>query len=53
MIEAKVIKKSDKQEKPKLPVIGKKFMVEGVEYEVIYVNDGKHRFSAQPCQGQY
>jgi hypothetical protein len=47
-----IIKKSDK-EKPKLPEIGKKFMVEGIEYEVVYKNDGKNRFSAQPCQGSY
>lgn len=36
-----------------LPPIGTKFMVDGVEYEVCYVNIGKGRFSATPERSQY
>ena len=34
---------------PILPV-GKKFMVEGHEYKVVYVNEGKRRFTCVPCK---
>jgi hypothetical protein len=34
---------------PILPV-GKKFMVEGHEYKVVYVNEGKKRFTCIPCK---
>lgn len=34
---------------PTLPV-GKKFMVEGHEYKVVYVNEGKKRFTCIPCK---
>ena len=40
-------------EKPKLPEIGTKFMVDGQEYEVVYLNVGKSRFTAAPCKGMY
>jgi len=38
------------EEKTPLPQVGIKFYVEGVEYKVIYVNEGKRRFSATPTQ---
>jgi len=41
------------EEKSKLPKIGTKFMVEGQEYKVVYLNEGKNRFSAEPCEGVY
>lgn len=41
------------KEKPKLPKMGTKFMVEGQEYKVVYINEGKNRFSAEPCEGVY
>ena len=36
-----------------LPKIGTKFMVEGQSYKVTYLNAGRGRFSAEPCEGQY
>jgi hypothetical protein len=47
--EAGVIKiRSDKMKViPILPKIGKIFMIEGQEYVVTYVNEGKIRFSAE------
>ncbi len=44
--------KNAKEEKP-LPKIGTKFMVNGAEYEVVYINEGQNRFSCQPCEGAY
>ena len=38
---------------PKLPAVGTKFMVGGQEYEVVYINEGKRRFSSVPCTGMY
>lgn len=38
------------EEKTPLPQVGIKFYVEGVEYKVTYVNEGKRRFSATPTQ---
>jgi len=45
--------KEKEKEKPKLPKIGTKFMIEGQEYKVVYINEGKNRFSAEPCEGVY
>ena len=42
-----------KKEKIVLPKIGTKFMIEGKEYKVNYINEGKARFTAIPCQGVY
>ena len=36
-----------------LPEIGTKFMFNGHEYKVIYINAGQHRFSCEPCKGVY
>lgn len=36
-----------------LPPMGSKFMIAGNSYKVTYINEGKHRFSAEPCDGQY
>jgi len=36
-----------------LPPIGTKFMIAGESYKVTWLNPGKHRFSAEPCEGQY
>ena len=36
-----------------LPPIGTKFMVAGDSYKVTWLNPGKNRFSAEPCDGQY
>jgi hypothetical protein len=36
-----------------LPPIGTKFMVNGEEYKVVYINIGKKRFTSTPCSGQY
>jgi len=47
------IPSAKEKEKPKLPKIGTKFMVEGQEYKVVYINEGKNRFSAEPCEGMY
>lgn len=43
------------EEKPKveLPEIGTKFMINGQEYRVVYRNEGKGRFSSEPCTGVY
>ena len=38
------------EERTSLPQVGIKFYVEGVEYKVTYVNEGKRRFSATPTQ---
>jgi hypothetical protein len=38
------------EEKPPLPQIGTKFYIEGIEYKVTYVNEGKRRFSSTPTQ---
>ncbi len=48
--------KPKEPEKPKetpLPEIGAKFMLYGHEYIVVYINEGKRRFSCIPCQGVY
>ena len=36
-----------------LPEMGSKFMLNGHEYKVIYINAGQHRFSCEPCKGVY
>lgn len=36
-----------------LPAIGTKFMVDGHEYKVVYINEGKGRFSCERCKGVY
>lgn len=36
-----------------LPDMGAKFMLNGHEYKVIYINDGQHRFTCEPCRGVY
>jgi hypothetical protein len=41
------------QKKIPLPEMGTKFMLWGNEYKVIYINEGKHRFSCEPCKGVY
>jgi len=43
----------EKKEEIVLPEIGTKFLVNGVSYKVCYINEGKQRFSAEPCEGQY
>ena len=42
-----------KHDKVILPNIGTKFMVNGINYKVTYTNEGKKRFSAEVCEGQY
>ncbi len=42
-----------KKEVLRLPEMGKKFMLDGQEYIVCYINEGKKRFSAEPCSGKY
>lgn len=46
------VKKLHKVDTP-LPKMGAKFMLDGHEYKVIYINEGKHRFSCEPCKGVY
>lgn len=43
---------SDIDESGKVPIlpVGKKFMVEGHEYKVVYVNEGKRRSTIIPCK---
>lgn len=48
----KVEKEFNKNNIP-LPSINDIFMLKGHEYKVIYINDGKHRFSCEPCKGVY
>ncbi len=48
----KEVKETNKKDIP-LPEIGSKFMLNGHEYKVIYINDGQHRFSCEPCKGIY
>jgi len=36
-----------------LPQVGTRFMIEGNSFKVVYVNEGKKRFSASPVDGQY
>ena len=45
--------KDEKENKPKLPEIGTRFNIQGQSYKVVYVNEGKNRFSAEPCIGDY
>jgi hypothetical protein len=49
---AEYIKKEKVERKP-LPRVGTKFMVNGIEYEVVYSNSGQNRFSSRPCEGSY
>ena len=51
----KIIEKAPVQKKKEitLPPVGEKFMVNGQTYKVCYVNAGKKRFSAEPCDGMY
>lgn len=37
-----------KKEKTPLPEVGTRFFIDGVEYKITYVNEGKSRFSAIP-----
>jgi len=54
MVSGKEEKIEEKKEKEiKLPLLGTKFMIMGQEYVVTYVNEGKKRFTAEPCQGMY
>lgn len=45
--------KVEKEKEVKLPLMGTKFMIMGQEYVVTYVNEGKRRFTAEPCSGMY
>jgi hypothetical protein len=45
--------KEKKIKEMKLPLKGTKFMIMGQEYIVTYVNEGKKRFTAEPCDGMY
>jgi len=45
--------KQPKKKVVKLPAIGDKFMLNGQEYIVCYINEGKQRFSCEPCDGIY
>ena len=45
--------KENKVKEMKLPLKGTKFMIMGQEYIVTYVNEGKKRFTAEPCDGMY
>jgi len=50
------IEKKESEQKKKeivLPEVGTKFMVNGNEYEVVYINEGRKRFTAVPCEGMY
>ena len=49
--EEKISEKKDKE--IILPQKGTKFMIMGQEYIVTYVNEGKNRFTAEPCEGMY
>ncbi len=42
-----------KKETNPLPEIGTRFMVNGINYMVCYVNKGQNRFSSEPCEGGY
>jgi len=37
----------------KLPEVGQIIMVNGDQYRVTYVNEGKKRISCEPCHGVY
>jgi hypothetical protein len=45
--------KKSKSSKPELPKEGIRFMINGVNYRVCYVNKGQNRFSSEPCEGGY
>jgi len=36
-----------------LPSVGTRFMIAGKSFEVVYLNEGKGRFTAKPIKGQY
>ena len=46
-------KEEVKPKKPELPKEGTRFMINGVNYRICYVNKGQNRFSAEPCKGGY
>lgn len=57
-----IVKNSNKEEQVEvagdasgipLPEIGTTFMIDGNEFRVCYVNEGKRRFSAEPYKGKY
>lgn len=50
--EQEKIDKVNKKDIP-LPKLGQKFMLNGNEYTVIYINPGHHRFTCEPCIGVY
>jgi hypothetical protein len=50
--EEKIQGKKNKEDM-KLPPLKTKFMIMGQEYIVTYVNEGKKRFTAEPCEGMY
>jgi len=51
--EKKVDDKKLKKKDFPLPLIGDVFMHKGYEYKVIYINEGKHRFSCESYKGDY
>jgi len=54
MVSGQEEKVSEKKEKEiVLPKKGIKFMIMGQEYVVTYVNEGKKRFTSEPCEGVY
>lgn len=36
-----------------IPPVGTIFMLDGNEYRVCYINEGKRRFSVEPFKGKY
>jgi hypothetical protein len=52
--EVKVEKEEKKEDKKvPLPKEGKIFMLDGYEYRVVYINQGKNRFSCCPAKQVY
>lgn len=49
----KSVKKEVNKKDIPLPAMGAKFMFNGHEYKVVYINAGQHRFSCEPCKGVY
>ena len=52
IVDDKPVKEVNKKDIP-LPEMGTKFMFNGHEYKVIYINAGQHRFTCEPCKGVY
>lgn len=49
----KVESSDKKDENVPLPELNKIFMLDGIEYRVVYINEGKNRFTCCPAKQVY